>query len=256
MNTIKLNNISTLNISNISIDVKEGTNISIVGSNVSGKTTLAKILNNKIKYDGEYIINGVEVVKSNAYVVDRFVSVVKFKDEELYDDESLVDLLFDNLTVKENDKESEVEKIVKHFKIKDILKYKLSELSLEYKYYLIIIINLFKSNTFLVIDDVFCYLNKDMISKIYSYAKKKKITIINITSTLDNIYYSEYAYFLYKGSIAMEGDINSCLKEEKLIKRMGFKLPFMFDLSLQLNYYEVLDSLVLNRDEMINKIWK
>ena len=53
----------------------------------------------------------------------------------------------------------------------------------------------------------------------------------------------------------MEGDILSCLKEEKLIKRLGFKLPFMFDLSLQLNYYEVLDNVYLDKDKMIEKIW-
>ena len=54
----------------------------------------------------------------------------------------------------------------------------------------------------------------------------------------------------------MEGDVLSCLKEERLIKRLGFKLPFLFDLSLQLNYYEVLDDIYLDFKSMENAIWK
>ena len=30
----------------------------------------------------------------------------------------------------------------------------------------------------------------------------------------------------------------------------------MYDLSLQLNYYEVLDDIEIDKDEMVKKIWK
>ena len=73
---------------------------------------------------------------------------------------------------------------------------------------------------------------------------------------VNDVFNSEYIVFIYKGKIAMEGEVLSCLKEEKLIKRLGYKLPFMYDLSLQLNYYDVLDDIYLDYKDMENAIWK
>ena len=90
----------------------------------------------------------------------------------------------------------------------------------------------------------------------YKYSKKNKITIINISSDLNDVLYSEYMICLYNGKIAMEGDVISCLKEEKLLKRLGFKLPFLYDLSLQLNYYDVLNDIYLDYESLEDAIWK
>lgn len=250
MQTLELNKISYKNIlSNINLKMESGNNISILGNIGSGKSTLAKILANKIEYKGTYLINKVEIVASNAYVVDRFVSLVD--KNYLYDNERVVNILFDEL-----DEEEKVKKLVRYFDLNDILNIKMDDLSDENKYYILIILNLLKKESFLVIDDILCYLRVKQIDKIYKYAKKHKVTIINITSRLDDVFYSQYLICLYNSNIAMEGNILNCLKEEKLLKRLGFKLPFMFDLSLQLNYYEVLDDIYLNSDEMVKKIWK
>ena len=253
MNKLELKSISYKNKDNLILDdisfkVEQGVNLSIVG-NISGKSTLALILKNKLKKDGDYLINGVEVVKSNAYVVDRFVSVVT-KDDD-FDDESIIDILFDMY-----DDKDKVDEIVKYFKIDKYLKYKLEELTDEIKYYIFIILNITNNKSFLVIDDLLCYLTNKQIELIYKYAKKNKISIIDITSNLDNVLNSKYLIALYNGSIAMEGDMLSCLKEEKLLKRLGFKLPFMYDLSLQLNYYEVINDIYLDYKKLEEAIWK
>ena len=253
MNKIELKNISYINddnliLDNISIKVKQPDNFTIIG-NISGKTTLAQILNNKLKKEGNYLINGVEVVKSNAYVVDRFISVVSNKND--YDDEKIIDLLFDIF-----DDSKKIEEIANFFKIKEFLKYKLDELNDEIKYYMYIILNIINNKAFLVIDDLLCYLNRSEIDIIYKYAKKNKISIIDINSNLDNVLYSKYLIVLYNGKIAMEGEVKSCLKEEKLLKRLGFRLPFIYDLSLQLNYYEVINEIYLNCKSLEEAIWK
>ena len=77
----------------LNLEVKKGDNICICASNNQGKTTLTKLFANKLKYLGSYYINDVEVVKSNAYIVDRFVKTISYG--EKVDNYKVVDLLFD-----------------------------------------------------------------------------------------------------------------------------------------------------------------
>ena len=223
MNTLELKNISFSYddiqvFKDLSIKVKKGHNISIIGNIASGKTTLTNIFNYSIKTNGEYIINGVEVVKENDYVIDRYINTLSITNK--YDNKKVIDLIFDKLG---DDNSEDIKNVVSYFKIDDYLNNKINELSYELKYYILIIINLLDKDKYLILDDVFN---------------------------------SEYIVFIYKGKIAMEGEVLSCLKEEKLIKRLGYKLPFMYDLSLQLNYYDVLDDIYLDYKDMENAIWK
>ena len=252
MNTLILKNIS-LNYDDIqvfkdlSITIRKGQNTTIIGNIASGKTCLAQILNGDIKPSGQYLINGLKATKE---ILRENINLISITNK--YDNKKVIDLLFDKL----KDNSDEIKSIVSYFKIEDYLNYRIKELNNELKYYILILLNTLDNDKYLVLDDVLCYLNNNHIKKIYSYAKKNKVTIINITSSLENVFYSKYLICLYKGKIAMEGDVLSCLKEERLIKRLGFKLPFLFDLSLQLNYYDVLDDIYLDFKSMENAIWK
>ena len=244
---LELKDISYSNIlNNISFKINEGDNLSIIGNIASGKTTLCNILNNRLKYNGSYLIND-EVV--NKTIVNN--NVILINNSYLYDNDKVVDIFFDEI----ND-EDKIKKIVKTFNIDRLLNIRLEELNKADRYYVLIILALLSNKKYIVIDDILCNLRKKYIENIYKYAKKNKISIINVASTLDNVLFSDYVIFLYKSKIAMEGNVIDTLKEEKLIKRLGFRLPFMYDLSLQLNYYEVLDDIIIDREKMVDKIWK
>ncbi|MBE6159161.1 MAG: ATP-binding cassette domain-containing protein [Firmicutes bacterium] len=244
---LELKDISYSNIlNNISFKINEGDNLSIIGNIASGKTSLCNILNNRLKYNGSYLIND-EVV--NKTIVNN--NVILINNCYLYDNDKVVDIFFDEI----ND-EDKIKKIVKTFNIDRLLNIRLEELNKADRYYILIILALLSNKKYIVIDDILCNLRKKYIENIYKYAKKNKISIINVASTLDNVLYSDYVIFLYKSKIAMEGNVIDTLKEEKLIKRLGYRLPFMYDLSLQLNYYEVLDDIIIDREKMVDKIWK
>ena len=255
MHALSLKNISfgyddDLVLDDISFIVRKGHNISIIGSTASGKSTLTRIISNKLKFSGKYFINDNEIMKSNNTIVNQYVSVV---DNSYNKNKKVIDLLFDQFN---EPNENEIKKIVSYFKIEDYLDYKLIDLSIDMIYYLSIIAKLLKKDTYLVIDNILSYLNNNQKQKVYSYSKKNKITVINISSNLDDVLYSEYLICLYNGKIAMEGNVISCLKEEKLLKRLGFKLPFIYDLSLQLNYYDVIDDIYLDYKSLEEAIWK
>ena len=54
----------------------------------------------------------------------------------------------------------------------------------------------------------------------------------------------------------MEGKPSSVLREEKILNRIGLELPFMIDLSLKLEFYELLDDEITDMDRMVDTLWK
>ena len=61
---------------------------------------------------------------------------------------------------------------------------------------------------------------------------------------------------LNKGNIIMEGSPISVLREESILNRAGLELPFMIDLSLKLEFYELLETEIIDMDRMIDTLWK
>ena len=189
--TLELKNISYPNIiDNISFKLKEGDNLSIIGNIASGKSTICNILAGKISVEGYYYIDEKlvdnKVVSNNVFLVSN---------SYLYDNESVVDIFFDEL-----EDEELIKKNVKYFAIDKLLNVRIDDLKKEDRYYILLILALLSGRKFIVIDDVLCYLKNKYIDKIYKYANKNNISIINVASTLDNVLFSDYVIFLYNGS--------------------------------------------------------
>ena len=53
----------------------------------------------------------------------------------------------------------------------------------------------------------------------------------------------------------MEGSKEGVLKEEKILKRIGFGLPFVVDLSVQLKLYKVLDKVYFDMESLVKDLW-
>ena len=258
MNTLELKNISCKSnnkkcINDLSFKLRKGRTLSILSS--SYKSLIANIIDNKVKFNGSYKINGVEIVKANDYLVNRFVKVIYNDKIDL--DKKVVDFLFDSLNGMDyslEQIENRVKKIVDYFNL-DVLDYKLGQLN-DDKYYLVKIIGGYlKECDYIVFDNILCYVNNNDLDNVFAYAKSKKMSIINITVSLKEAMKSDYNIYLYNGNIVMEGTWKSCFSEEKILKRLGYELPFMYDLSLQLSYYKVLDGPCIDSGELINKIW-
>ena len=172
---------------------------------------------------------------------------------------TVINKLFDSmndLNLGLEEEEARTKKIIDYFKLDDELEKRICNFDVEWKNYIKIIKELVRNPVYLVIDDLFIDMNEDMIKRIISYCKKNKITIINITTDMENLLDSDYLIILYNKGIAMEGKTLECLKEEKILKRLGFNLPFMVDLSIQLGYYGLLNEIITNERKMIKTIWK
>lgn len=241
----------------LSLEFKKKCNTSIIGPGGSGKTTICKLLNGDLKYEGAIIINGVQIAENNNYLLKKFVRVVL---NNSYNKNSLViDELFNGLdgcNLDYDEEEKRVKKVVKYFKLQDLLENKISTFTIQEKYYIKIIKELISGCDYLVLDDIFINMNIKDVKKIITYCKQENITLINITSEMEYVLETENLVVLYNKNIAMVGDTIECLKEEKLLRRLGFNLPFLVDLSIQLGYYGLIDKVIVNDGKMIEAIWK
>ena len=54
----------------------------------------------------------------------------------------------------------------------------------------------------------------------------------------------------------MEGKKELVLQEEKILKKLGFNLPFIVELSNGLKLYKVIDKVYFNNEELVGELWK
>ena len=101
-------------------------------------------------------------------------------------------------------------------------------------------------------------LTKEENKNIEDLDKFSKIKFICMTNNLDvSLYFEEVDLsILDKGRIVKEGDILSVLDDDSMLNKLGFRLPFMIDLSLKLKYYNLVDKIILDQKEMVEMLWK
>lgn len=200
---------------------------SIMGTSGVGKSTLAKIIAGIIPYEGEVLINN-ELSSDKITLVNEEVNV-------------------------NNINELEIASLLIYFDVEDL---KNKELIKKDKMVIAIMNALSLKREVLILDNIFNYLDSSFKKKLIKYLKDKKITLINIVSNEEDTLYTDYLVVLYDKGIAIEGPTLAVFKEEKLIRRLGFNLPFYVDLSIQLELYGLLDDIYLNKEAMVKNIWK
>lgn len=188
----------------------------VVGPNESGKTTLANILNKKIK--SSILLNDDSKIdydkKIDIYL--KKLNLINLKDipfEQLSSGERQIIIVLSGLIKEEN-----------------IIIYDdcLSSVDLQLK-------------------------NK--LFKILKQKLKTK-TIINITSDVEETIYGNYTSLINNGKILFQEKTLKALNKEKEFKNSNLDLPFMASLSVKLKYYELLNKVYLDSKKLVNELWK
>lgn len=237
---IQINNLSVkknnkLLLQNISLTFFQGVSCFLCGTSGSGKTLLLEAIANKIKYEGH---------------IDTFSKVV---------------VLFDKLSFTSNSVEDELkylslnsvqQQFISNFFDENKLSSSPNDLSFKEKKILILCSLLCKNPQIVFIDNLFSFLDDDTIKKFDTYFKKNKITVVLVSTNIEEALKYKYMIVMNDGMVAIEGQTEQVLKEEKILKRLGIGLPFYVDLSIQLKYYNLIDEIYLTKEELTDKLWK
>jgi len=239
---IEINNFSDDNLfENISISIEKNKFVTISGANSCGKTTLIRILNRDIITNSDIIVNDRNI---NDYTISEYTNLVQAViPYEIVLEEELIDII--------------PKELIKKLRLKDFINKRKEELTDKELILIEIAIALSNNPKILLLDDVFTYLDKkeieDVVKTIRTY---KDLTTVLTTINLNDSLYTDYLYIIGDKKIKLKGEPLKVLEKDNIINKSGLNLPFMIDLSVKLKDYELLDSIELDKDRMVNKLWK
>ena len=99
-------------------------------------------------------------------------------------------------------------------------------------------------------------LKENELNKLFKFLKDNDIKFINITNNMELCLYTDYLIILDNDNVLIEGLTLEVLKNDKLLKRLGFELPFLVDLSLLLKDYNLVNKIYLNNESLVGALWK
>ncbi len=263
MGNIKIKNLkfsydeNTIVFKDLNFNLRKDKTLSIIGVSGSGKTTLLKILNGELPYEGDVLINGLELNEENAELLKKSFVVV-FRDSTFLNDTVLNELKYslENMNIAPQEIKKKINELNEYFGINKILGKAVKDLTLNDRTLVKILSYALIDPSYLAIDDLLVDLNTRNKILLLNYLNSKKITLINVTSNMEDVLYTDYTLCLYDGISAIDGKTLDVLENEKILKRLGLTLPFYVDLSIQLQLYGLLNKVYLNKEAMVKNLWK
>lgn len=245
------------------LSVKEGSYIGIAGNNASGKTTLIKLISGILPSKNSITIGYSYVDINRIHDNSRRLGIVfgnclnSFLFEDVYKEMAFP---LENLKIPADDIEKRIISLTKDFGISKLLDKKTSDLTNAERQEVQLVISLLHNPNILLLDNAFSMMNRETKSRIMTslkkYQQENKLTIILTTTNLEDVLDTDYLYILNDGDIIIEGSPFEVLKEDTILNKLGFSLPFMVDLSLKLEFYELVKGIETDIDRMVNTLWK
>lgn len=236
-------------LNNINIQIKNK-NIMISGPNNCGKTTLIKILDRKISAKGTIKINEKDI---NDYKIEEYSKIVQ----------SVIPgeiIFFENTLEEEINITEDTKYLIEELKVKRLLSKNTSTFTIKETILSQLLLALNNKPQILLLDSISNYFTKkeyeNIMNFLQTYQESNNLTIIQTSIHLEDSLNSDYLYIINNGEIALEGKPLEVLMNDNIINKIGLNLPFMVDLSVKLKDYDLLDKIILDKDRMVNELWK
>ena len=237
-----------------SIEVPLNSFVIVTGSNNSGKSLLLKVIagviNTKnVTYNKEIIKNYEDIAYFNdfAFNFNNVSATIRYPLECLGMDDDKIKKI-----VKDIAKDLDITKLLDS-KIKDLNYFERLKVALASL--------LVSGPKLLVLDDPCLYLSfyeKEEFMRILEQIRSSGITIVMSCSSLEEVGYTinSTLYVLDKGNIVSSGESLKVLNDDSLLNKVGLELPFMVDLSVKLEYYNLAEKINMSPLGLVDSLWK
>lgn len=108
----------------------------------------------------------------------------------------------------------------------------------------------------IVFYDILNYIDNDSKSRIIKELKKNGKRIINYTTETEETLLLDYLMVVHNNEVIMEGNTKEVLNVEKIIKKLGFNMPLIMELSNGLKYYNVINKTYYDIESLVDDLWK
>ncbi len=99
-------------------------------------------------------------------------------------------------------------------------------------------------------------LKDEELDKLFNFIRENNILFINYTNNMELVLRTSYLMIYNGNDILAEGPTLEILKNDKLIKRLGFDEPFIVDLSLLLKGYGLISEIYSDKESLKRALWK
>ena len=246
----------------LNLSIKRGSFTTVLGNNGCGKSTFVRLLTGLERAESIYI-DGTVLCDSNLSSIRGKIGVVFDNPDNCLISETVMgDLAFplENLNCSSDYIFSRINEVSSYLGISHLLDRCPRELSGGEKQLVSLGCALIVNPTILILDEAFSML--DDMSRVNMLLLLKRInkdfgtTIINITHDIEESVYGNDILIFDNGSVVIHDSKENVYKQEKLLNRLSFELPFMVSLSNKLSYYDMVHDVIFDMDEMVDFLWK
>ena len=246
----------------ITFKIKIPSLVSVVGSNNCGKTTLIKCMAGIMPIEESVLIDDIVLNKKNIRKYSRNIGVVFSLDQNQFLFNRVIDEItfpLGNLNYSKKNMKNALDDVVKLLFLEDVLNKEVWELSHVEKIKVLLATAIIHKPSVLLLDDIFIGLNdldKERIMLLLKrIIRELRIIVISTTSSLSDTVYSDAILVIADGSIKYSGKLEDILKHDNTLAKLGIEIPIMMDMSLKLQFYNLLNKVILNPEEMVDELW-
>lgn len=222
-------------IDHVSLSIKKGDFVGILGHNGSGKSTLAKQLAALLKPSGGIIyVNGMDTAKDELLLPIRKTAGMVFQnpDNQLIGNIVEEDIAFgpENMGIPREKIEERITRALEATGMSAYREHSPNALSGGQKQKIAISGVLSMEPECIIFDEPTAMIDpegrKEVLKAIYDLNRLKHITIIYITHFLDEVSKADYLYVMKQGAITLEGSPETLFKMPDQLTENNLELPF------------------------------
>lgn len=253
---------------NVSLDVKQGEFVAILGQNGSGKSTLARHINALLfPGEGEVIVDGMDTADEQLRLhIRRTVGMVfQNPDNQIIGNLVEEDIAFgpENLGVSTENIKNRVDKALELTEMNMYRKKSPNQLSGGQKQKIAIAGVLAMEPKCIIFDEATAMLDPGSRIKVINVAKRLKkdkgITIILITHYMDEVLSADKVFVMKEGHIELQGKPMEVFDKRELIESCGLTLPPLYRYLQFLNGQDIItnrEKTSINTVEQLVKLLK
>lgn len=247
----------------LNLSIKKGSFTTVLGNNGSGKSTLVKLLTGLVESNNSIFIDGVLLNSDSLFSIRKKIGVVfENPDNCLISETVMEDLAFplENLNYSNNFIFSKINEVSEYLEIGHLLNRCPRDLSGGEKQLVCLACALITDPDLLILDEAFSMIDGmsklNILNILKKINKEKGVTILNISHDIEESTYGDDILIINNGLVIIHDKKDVVYKQEKLLNKLGFELPFMVSLSDKLSYYSLLDNILYDMEDMVDLLWK